>query len=252
MRCTAPTSHLHPPSHGPQQHTGRSYASRATGLTSCRTAVNLRWQIISCARRTHVGVSLLCQYKNWRSGGHRRTDHAPQRAVRAQQPHLGAAHAALAREEALGWIISSKISMLVLLLQPPAANARKKRSVPRLERSRQRVRSHGSSGPQSARSCSKCVREWFEKGSHQGLIVELCSCIISWPCSSSMVMAVSSTSSGSASELEDQLGLDESTNSKKEERYSTGNWIPRRVAVGDLPTSSRGAVQLVLQTVYSM
>ena len=21
MRCTAPTSHLHPPSHGPQQHT---------------------------------------------------------------------------------------------------------------------------------------------------------------------------------------------------------------------------------------
>ena len=168
MRCTAPTSHLHPPSHGPQQHTGRSYASRATGLTSCRTAVNLRWQIISCARRTHVGVSLLCQYKNWRSGGHRRTDHAPQRAVRAQQPHLGAAQAALARQEALGWTISSKRSMLVLLLQPPAANARKKRSVPRLARSRQRARSHGSSGPQSARSCSKCVREWFENGSHWG------------------------------------------------------------------------------------
>lgn len=142
MRCTAPTSHLHPPSHGPQQHTGRSHASRATGLTSCRTAVNLRWQIIS--------------------------DHAPQRAVRAQQPHLGAAQAALAREEALGWTISSKRSMLVLLLQPPAANARKKRSVPRLARSRQRVRSHGSSGPQSARSCSKCVRELFANGSHRG------------------------------------------------------------------------------------
>ena len=54
------------------------------------------------------------------------------------------------------------------LLQPPAANARKKRSVPRLARSRQRARSHGSSGPQSARSCSKCVREWFENGSHRG------------------------------------------------------------------------------------
>ena len=241
MRCTAPTSHLHPPSHGPQQHTGRSHASRATGLTSCRTAVNLRWQIISCARRTHVGVSLLCQYENWRSGGHRRTDHAPQRAVRAQQPHLGAAHAALAREEALGWTISSKRSMLVLLLQPPAANARKKRSVPRLARSRQRARSHGSSGPQSARSCSKCVREWFENGSHR-LIVELCSCIISWPCSSSMVMAVSSTSSRSTSELEDQLGLDESTNSKIEARYSTGKGLPRRVARFDFPTSTRGAV----------
>ncbi len=86
--------------------------------------------------------------------------------------------------------------------------------------------------------CERVVRKWFALG----LIVELCSCIISWPCSSSMVMAVSSTSSRSASELEDQLGLDESTNSKNEDRYSTGNWVPRRVAVGDLPASSRGAV----------
>ena len=57
-----------------------------------------------------------------------------------------------------------------------------------------------------------------------------------------MVMAVSSTSSGSASELEDQLGLDESTNSKKEEGYTVGKGLPHRVALGDLPTSSRGAV----------
>lgn len=57
-----------------------------------------------------------------------------------------------------------------------------------------------------------------------------------------MVMAVSSTSSRSASELEDQLGLDESTNSKKEEGYTVGKGLPHRVAVGDLPTSSRGAV----------
>ena len=86
--------------------------------------------------------------------------------------------------------------------------------------------------------CERVVRKWFA----QGLIVELCSCIISWPCSSSMVMAVSSTSSGSASELEDQLGLDESTNSKKEEGYATGKGRPRGVALGDLPTSTRGAV----------
>ena len=59
----------------------------------------------------------------------------------------------------------------------------------------------------------------------QGLIVELCSCIISWPCSSSIVMAVSSTSSGSGSDLGDQLWLDESTNSKKEERYTTGKGL---------------------------
>ena len=60
-----------------------------------------------------------------------------------------------------------------------------------------------------------------------GLIVELCSSIISWPCSSSMVMAVSSTLSRSGSELEDQLWLDESTNSKKEDRPPRG--APRAV-----------------------
>ena len=57
-----------------------------------------------------------------------------------------------------------------------------------------------------------------------------------------MVMAVSSTSSRSASELEDQLGLDESTNSKKEEGYTVGKGLPHRVALGDFPTSTRGAV----------
>ena len=54
--------------------------------------------------------------------------------------------------------------------------------------------------------------------------------------------AVSSTSSGSGSDLEDQLWLDESTNSKKEEGYCTGKGLPRAVALGDLPTSTRGAV----------
>ena len=86
--------------------------------------------------------------------------------------------------------------------------------------------------------CERVVRKWFALG----LIVELCSCIISWPCSSSMVMAVSSTSSGSGSDLGDQLWLDESTNSKKEEGYTVGKGLPHRVALGDLPTSSRGAV----------
>ena len=57
-----------------------------------------------------------------------------------------------------------------------------------------------------------------------------------------MVMAVSSTSSRSASDLGDQLGLDESTNSQKEEGYTVGKGLPHRVAVGDLPTSSHGAV----------
>jgi hypothetical protein len=53
--------------------------------------------------------------------------------------------------------------------------------------------------------------------------------------------------------LEDQLGLDDEANSEIADGYATGSSaLPRRgVAVGDLPTSSVSAVQLVLQTMCS-
>ena len=69
---------------------------------------------------------------------------------------------------------------------------------------------------------------------------------------SSTLMAVSSTLSGSGSDLGDQLGLAESTNSKKEDGYSMGSCLPHRVALVDLPTSTRGALQLVPETMGFM
>ena len=46
--------------------------------------------------------------------------------------------------------------------------------------------------------------------------------------------------------LEDQLGLDDEVNSEIADGYTTGSSARHRVAVGDLPTSSVSAVQLVL------
>ena len=45
--------------------------------------------------------------------------------------------------------------------------------------------------------------------------------------------------------LEDQLGLDDEVNSEIADRYATGSSARRGVAVGDLPTSSVSAPQLV-------
>ena len=47
--------------------------------------------------------------------------------------------------------------------------------------------------------------------------------------------------------LEDQLQLDDEANSEIADRYTTGSSARHRVAVGDLPTSSVSAPQLVLQ-----
>ena len=47
--------------------------------------------------------------------------------------------------------------------------------------------------------------------------------------------------------LEDQLGLDDEANSQIADGYATGSSARRGVAVGDLPTSSVGAPQLILQ-----
>ena len=48
-----------------------------------------------------------------------------------------------------------------------------------------------------------------------------------------------------------QLGLDDEANSKIADGYATGSPARRGVAVGDLPTSSVGAPQLILQTLGS-
>ena len=47
--------------------------------------------------------------------------------------------------------------------------------------------------------------------------------------------------------MEDQLGVDEKTKSKKRDGYATGSCLPGGVAVGDSPFSTGGAAQLVLQ-----
>ena len=47
--------------------------------------------------------------------------------------------------------------------------------------------------------------------------------------------------------LEDQLQLDDEANSEIADRYTTGSSARHVVAVGDLPTSSVSAPQLVLQ-----
>ena len=48
-----------------------------------------------------------------------------------------------------------------------------------------------------------------------------------------------------SAELGDQLGLDDEVNSEIADGYATGSSARRGVAVGDLPTSSASAVQLV-------
>ena len=52
---------------------------------------------------------------------------------------------------------------------------------------------------------------------------------------------------GESARLEDQLQLDDEANSEIADRYTTGSSARHRVAVGDLPTSSVSAPQLVLQ-----
>ena len=49
--------------------------------------------------------------------------------------------------------------------------------------------------------------------------------------------------------LGDQLGLDDEVNSEIADGYTMGTSARHRVAVGDLPTSSASAVQLVLKRV---
>ena len=51
--------------------------------------------------------------------------------------------------------------------------------------------------------------------------------------------------------FEDQLQLDGESNAKIADRYGTGSSARRNVAVGDLPTSSVSAPQLVLETLGS-
>ena len=46
-------------------------------------------------------------------------------------------------------------------------------------------------------------------------------------------------------DLEDQLGVDRNSKSKNEDGYTMGSCLLRRVAVGDLPFSTGGALQLV-------
>ena len=48
--------------------------------------------------------------------------------------------------------------------------------------------------------------------------------------------------------LVDQLGLDDEENSEIADGYTTGSSARHRVAVGDLPTSSVSALQLVPET----
>ena len=52
--------------------------------------------------------------------------------------------------------------------------------------------------------------------------------------------------------MEDQLGVDEKTKSKKRDGYATGSCLPGGVAVGDSPFSTGGASQLILQYMDSV
>ena len=51
--------------------------------------------------------------------------------------------------------------------------------------------------------------------------------------------------------LEDQLQLDDEVNSEIADGYTVGSSARHRTAVGDLPTSSVSALQLVLRTLGS-
>ena len=52
-------------------------------------------------------------------------------------------------------------------------------------------------------------------------------------------------------DLEDQLGVDRNSKSKNEDGYTMVSCLLRRVAVGVQPASTRGALQLVLETLRS-
>ena len=52
--------------------------------------------------------------------------------------------------------------------------------------------------------------------------------------------------------LEDQLGLDDEVNSQIADGSDTGTCRPHVTSVGDLPTSSASAVELILQTLRSV
>ena len=53
-------------------------------------------------------------------------------------------------------------------------------------------------------------------------------------------------------DLEDQLGVDRNSKSKNEDGYTMGSCLLRRVAVGVQPASTRGALQLVLETLLKL
>ena len=69
----------------------------------------------------------------------------------------------------------------------------------------------------------------------------------SGPSARSLVLLTMLAPVSRCARLEDQLQLDDEANSEIADRYTTGSSARHRVAVGDLPTSSVSAPQLVLQ-----
>ena len=67
----------------------------------------------------------------------------------------------------------------------------------------------------------------------------------------SLVLLTMLASVSRTARLEDQLQLDDETNSEIADGYATDSSARRGVAVGDLPTSSASAPQLILQTLVS-
>ena len=68
----------------------------------------------------------------------------------------------------------------------------------------------------------------------------------SWSCARSLVLLTMCWRPSSRyARLGDQLGLDDEANSEIADGYATGSSARRGVAVGDLPTSSLSAPQLI-------
>ena len=67
----------------------------------------------------------------------------------------------------------------------------------------------------------------------------------------SLVLLTMLAPSSRTARFRDQLQLDDEANSEIADRYATGSSARRGVAVGDLPTSSVSAVQLVPETMCS-
>ena len=63
----------------------------------------------------------------------------------------------------------------------------------------------------------------------------------------SLVLLTMLASVSRTARLEDQLQLDDEANAEIADRYTVGSSARHRTSVGDLPTSSVGAPQLVLQ-----